>query len=112
MRVPFTFLRRLICTALRKCECWSKRRNESQLRGGLLMHRVLIFGLLLLLRLAPSFAQLTIQSEKPSSAPEQRVQLLFETACQAVAEEFHVDVKIVRFPLTVVIGAENDRYFC
>ena len=81
MRVPFTFLRSPIRTALRKCECWSKRRSESQLRGGVLMHRALIFGLSFHLRLASSFAQLTIQSEKSPSVPEQSVQLLFETAC-------------------------------
>jgi hypothetical protein len=74
------------------------------------MRRVLILGLLLLLRLAPGFAQVTIRSDRALPVPEPRIQLLFETTCQVVAEEFHVDVKIVRYSLTLVLGAESDLY--
>ena len=42
--------------------------------------------------------------------PEQKGRRLLETACRTVAEEFHADVRVARFPLTLVIGAENDAY--
>jgi hypothetical protein len=65
---------------------------------------------LVLLGCSPAAAQVTISNPQHLQVPEDKVQILFRTACQVVAEEFHVHRSALEFPLTLVLGDSKERF--
>jgi len=56
-------------------------------------------------------AQLRIENPRHLEVPEERAQLIVNSAAQVVAEEFHVqDVHAIEFPITLVMGSPDDYY--
>ena len=56
-------------------------------------------------------AQITIENPKNLPIKGEEVSLLYMMVCQQVAENFHVpNSQDIQFPLTVVLGAERERY--
>ena len=64
----------------------------------------------ILLLVSPVLAQVTIKNPDQLEVPVQRVQIVFQTTCQAVSREFQVPEKDVEFPLLLVLGDPIERY--
>lgn len=65
---------------------------------------------LLLLTACPVLAQVHIQNPKHLPVPEEKAQVIFNTACRVVADEFHVPHSQLAFSLVLVLGEESQRY--
>ncbi len=66
---------------------------------------------LVVLSALPSRAQLTIENPKHLDYPKDKAEVLYRTACRVVAEEFRVaEPSTYTFPLTLVLGTEDERY--
>jgi hypothetical protein len=56
-------------------------------------------------------AQLQVENGDHVGFPDQRAQIIFNTACRVVGEEFHLKrAALPAFPLTLVLGSSEDRY--
>jgi hypothetical protein len=58
----------------------------------------------------PVLAQVTIKNPDHLEVPEQKVQILFHTTCEVVAQEFHLRERDVDFRLLLILGDPNERY--
>jgi hypothetical protein len=63
-----------------------------------------------LLTCSSTLSQVTVVNPKHLEFPNDKVNIIFRTACKVVAEEFHERTKQCEFPLTLVLGAPDDGY--
>jgi hypothetical protein len=56
-------------------------------------------------------AQLTILNPNRLDVPEEKANVLLSSACQVVAQEFHVtDISALRFSVVLVLGEKEELY--
>jgi len=64
----------------------------------------------ILLLISPVLVQVTIKNPDQMDVPVRRVQIVFQTTCQAVSRELQVPEKDVEFPRLLVLGDPSERY--
>jgi hypothetical protein len=79
--------------------------------NGKLMARLTQIGALLLMASSFGLGQVTIKNPKHLEVPEDRVRVLFGTACRTVAEEFNIrDSSELETPFTLVLGEPYQHF--